>query len=85
MAHFQFQMMSYRQLTPIYLQQELMQTEQKNVAFLSTEVKFSQWAVHFDWQQYISRETLALFYETSEETPAFVNFSIFTLGVDYQF
>jgi hypothetical protein len=51
----------------------------------TSEVKFSQWSLHFDWQQYYSREDLALFESSSDETPALVNFSTFTAGVDYQF
>tara|TARA_B100001063_G_scaffold121702_1_gene113645 strand:- start:967 stop:2139 length:1173 start_codon:yes stop_codon:yes gene_type:complete len=51
----------------------------------TSEVKFSQWSVHFDWQQYYSREDLALFESSSDETPALVNFSTFTAGVDYKF
>ncbi|MBA34159.1 MAG: hypothetical protein CMI14_01860, partial [Oleispira sp.] len=51
----------------------------------TSEVKFSQWSLHFDWQQYYSREDLALFESSGDETPALVNFSTFTAGVDYQF
>ncbi len=51
----------------------------------TSEVKFSQWSLHFDWQQYYSREDLALFESSGDETPALVNFSTFTVGVDYQF
>lgn len=51
----------------------------------TSELKFSQWTVHFDWQQYYSREDLALFDASSDEAPALVNFSTFTAGVDYKF
>lgn len=51
----------------------------------NSELKFQQWAFHFDWQQYTSRESFALFGGDSDETPALVNFSTFTAGVDYKF
>jgi len=51
----------------------------------TSEFKFSQWSLHFDWQQYYSREDLALFDASDDEAPALVNFSTFTAGVDYQF
>ena len=51
----------------------------------NSELQFEQWALHLDWQQYTSREVLALFGRDSDETPALVNFSTFTSGVDYKF
>ncbi|MBL4797981.1 MAG: DUF3570 domain-containing protein [Oleispira sp.] len=51
----------------------------------TSELKFSQWSLHLDWQQYYSREDLALFEASDDETPALVNFSTFTAGVDYKF
>jgi hypothetical protein len=51
----------------------------------TSELKFSQWSLHFDWQQYYSREDLALFDASDDEAPALVNFSTFTAGVDYKF
>ncbi|CCK77041.1 conserved hypothetical protein [Oleispira antarctica RB-8] len=52
---------------------------------LNSELKFKQWALHLDWQQYTSREIMALFGRDSDETPALVNFSTFTAGIDYKF
>ena len=51
----------------------------------TSELKFSQWSLHFDWQQYYSREDLALFDANNDEAPALVNFSTFAAGVDYKF
>jgi len=51
----------------------------------NSELKLEKWAFHFDWQQYTSRETLALFGASDDEAPALVNFSTFTAGVDYKF
>jgi hypothetical protein len=51
----------------------------------NSELKFEQWAFHLDWQQYTSRESFALFGASDDETPALVNFSTFTAGVDYKF
>lgn len=51
----------------------------------TSEFKFSQWSLHLDWQQYYSREDLALFDASDDEAPALVNFSTFTAGVDYKF
>jgi hypothetical protein len=51
----------------------------------NSELEFKKWALHFDWQQYTSREVLALFGRDSDETPALVNFSSFTAGIDYKF
>jgi hypothetical protein len=51
----------------------------------TSELKFSQWSLHFDWQQYNSSESLALFGSSNDEAPALVNFSTFTTGVDYKF
>jgi hypothetical protein len=51
----------------------------------NSELTFEQWALHLDWQQYISRESFALFGADDDETPALVNFSTFTAGVDYKF
>ncbi|MEH6449077.1 MAG: DUF3570 domain-containing protein [Oleispira sp.] len=51
----------------------------------NSELKFEQWAFHFDWQQYTSRESFALFGASDDEAPALVNFSTFTAGVDYKF
>ena len=51
----------------------------------NTELKLEHWAFHFDWQQYTSRESFALFGASDDETPALVNFSTFTAGVDYKF
>jgi hypothetical protein len=51
----------------------------------TSEFKFSQWSLHFDWQQYNSRESLALFGSSNDEAPALINFSTFTTGVDYKF
>jgi hypothetical protein len=51
----------------------------------TSELKFSQWSLHLDWQQYYSREDLALFDASDDEAPALVNFSTFTAGVDYTF
>ena len=51
----------------------------------TSELKFQQWALHFDWQQYISNESLALFGGSDDETPGLVNFSTVTAGIDYKF
>ncbi|MFT6188927.1 MAG: hypothetical protein ACJAW8_001571 [Oleispira sp.] len=51
----------------------------------TSELKFQQWALHFDWQQYISNESLALFGGDDDETPGLVNFSTVTAGIDYKF
>jgi hypothetical protein len=51
----------------------------------TSELKFSQWSLHFDWQQYSSSELLALSEASQNEAPALVNFSTFTAGVDYKF
>lgn len=51
----------------------------------NSELKFEKWAFHFDWQQYTSRESFALFGASDDEAPALVNFSTFTAGVDYKF
>ena len=51
----------------------------------NSEVKFQQWALHFDWQQYISNESLTLFGGDDDETPGLVNFSTITAGIDYKF
>jgi hypothetical protein len=51
----------------------------------TTELKIAQWSLHLDWQQYYSREDLALFDASDDEAPALVNFSTFTAGVDYTF
>jgi len=51
----------------------------------NSELKFEQWAFHLDWQQYTSRESFALSGTSDDETPALVNFSTFTAGVDYKF
>ena len=51
----------------------------------NSELTFEQWVLHLDWQQYISRESFALFGADDDETPALVNFSTFTAGVDYKF
>jgi hypothetical protein len=52
---------------------------------LNSELKISDWVIHLDLSQYTSNESLALFEATDDETPALVNFSTFTVGVDYQF
>lgn len=52
---------------------------------LTSEVKVSDWVIHLDWSQYTSRELLTLFAASDDETPALVNFTTFTVGVDYQF
>lgn len=52
---------------------------------VDTSATFQQWTVHFNLAQYFSREELALFKTTDDETPALVNFTTFTLGVDYSF
>lgn len=51
----------------------------------NSELKLDKVSFHFDWQQYISRESLALFGASDDEAPALVNFSTFTAGVDYKF
>ncbi len=51
----------------------------------NSELKLENWAFHFDWQQYTSRESLALFGASDDEAPALVNFSTFTAGIDYKF
>jgi hypothetical protein len=51
----------------------------------TSELKFLQWSLHFDWQQYNSSESFALFGSSNDEAPALVNFSTFTTGVDYKF
>ena len=51
----------------------------------NSELKFEQWAFHLDWQQYTSRESFALSGTSDDETPALVNFSTFTAGIDYKF
>ena len=59
----------------------------KSLLFLgcNSVLKFQQWALHFDWQQYISNESLALFGGSDDETPGLVNFSTVTAGIDYKF
>lgn len=54
------------------------------IGFMS-EFKLDKMAFHFDWQQYISRESLALFGASDDETPALVNFTSITAGIDYKF
>lgn len=54
-------------------------------AGLNNEIKFNQWSLHLNWQQYISREELALFERNSDEAPGLVNFTSFTAGIDYKF
>jgi hypothetical protein len=51
----------------------------------SSEINLSDMSLHFDWLQYYSREDLALFDSSNQETPGLVNFSTFTVGVDYSF
>lgn len=51
----------------------------------NSELKLDKVSFHLDWQQYISRESFALFGASDDETPALVNFSTFTAGVDYKF
>lgn len=51
----------------------------------NSELKLDKVSFHLDWQQYISRESLALFGASDDEAPALVNFSTFTAGVDYKF
>lgn len=54
-------------------------------AGLNNEITFNQWSLHLNWQQYISREKLALFERNSDEAPGLVNFTSFTAGIDYKF
>jgi hypothetical protein len=50
-----------------------------------SEFKMNNLSFHLDWQQYISREGLALFGASDDETPALVNFTSLTAGIDYKF
>ncbi len=52
---------------------------------LNNKLAFKQWALHLNWQQYLSREQLALFERDSDETPGLVNFTSITAGIDYKF
>lgn len=52
---------------------------------LNNQINFQQWSLHLNWQQYISREELALFEQNSDETPGLVNFTSITAGIDYKF
>ena len=51
---------------------------------IENTISWQQWAFHLDYNYYMSREDLAILGGTDDETPALVNFTTFTLGVDYK-
>lgn len=51
---------------------------------IDNAVIWKQWAFHLDYSYYLSRESLAVIDKTDDETPALVDFSTLTLGIDYK-
>lgn len=51
---------------------------------VAAEVPVGDWTIHFDWQQYFSRESWVITGAEDEETPGLVNFTTLTLGFDYR-
>jgi len=51
---------------------------------LDNAVTWKKWTFHLDYNYYLTRESLAIIGNTDDETPALVNFSTLTFGVDYK-
>ncbi len=52
---------------------------------LESRILYQQWMLSIDWQQYLSAEDFALVQTTNNETPALVNYSILSLGIEYRY
>ena len=50
------------------------------------EVKaiYRQWTVSLDWQQYYSSENFAIVQTSSDETPALVDYTVLSIGIQYK-
>ncbi len=54
-------------------------------AGLEARMIWSQWTLSADWQTYYSAENLALLDTTSKETPALVDYTLFSVGLEYRY
>lgn len=52
---------------------------------LESRILYQQWTLSIDWQQYLSSEDFALVQTTNNETPALVDYSILSLGIEYRY
>lgn len=52
---------------------------------LESRILYQQWTLSIDWQQYLSSEEFALVQTTNNETPALVDYSIVSLGIEYRY
>jgi len=51
-----------------------------------TELKaiYRSWTVSLDWQQYYSSENFAIVQSSNEETPALVDYTVLSFGIEYR-
>lgn len=52
---------------------------------LESRAKYHNWTLSIDWQQYFSGEKFALVQSTDDETPALVDYSVISLGIEYKY
>ncbi|MCA6064994.1 DUF3570 domain-containing protein [Thalassolituus marinus] len=52
---------------------------------LESRARYYNWTLSIDWQQYFSGENFALVQSTDDETPALVDYSIISLGIEYKY
>ena len=51
---------------------------------LEGRVNYREWTLSIDWQQYYSSEDFALVQTTDNETPALVDYSIISIGIEFR-
>lgn len=52
---------------------------------LETRVQYANWTLSLDWQQYDSAEDFAIVQTSNSETPALVDYSVISLGIEYHY
>lgn len=52
---------------------------------LESRMLYDQWTLSIDWQQYYSSEDFAVVQTSNSETPALVDYSIISLGLEYRY